>query len=163
MGTESVLVSWGRGTKEPQTEGPQTTETYSLTMWRQKSNINVMVVGLFPRGSPRAPAVPGSAARCRARVGATWEPGRVSSATSSSSEDGDPGAGVVVTGFLGRAGGAQGPFDSYCPVVGSSREELSGKRRFCSGLWRSTLNFLNLQLLFFCNPFSLGNLENIKT
>lgn len=93
MRTESVFVSWGRGTKELQTEGLQAAETYSLTTWRQKSSITVLVVGLFPRGSPRAPAVPGSAARCRARVGATWDPGRVSSATSSSSEDGDPGAG----------------------------------------------------------------------
>ena len=66
-------------------------------------------------------------------MGAVWDPGRASSATSSSSEGGDHGAGVVVTGFPGRAGGAQGPFDSYSPVVGSSREELSGKRRVCSG------------------------------
>ena len=33
---------------------------------------------------------------------------------------------------------------------------------FVVDFWRLTLNFLNLQLLVFCNPFSLGNLENTE-
>lgn len=47
-----------------------------------------------------------------------------------------------------RAAGAQGPLDSYSPVLGSSREVSLGKD-FWSTFWKLTLNFVYLQLLFF--------------